>query len=435
MTKGIPKRNFKFNILELYALAKTKQRKLIRLLYKKLHEAYYSARKHKRTKPEQLRFEYEYDAKLYELHQLIATQQYEPLPAKVFVTRKPVHREIFAPQFRDRVVHHLIYNYLYDYLDRKFIYDSYSCRVGKGTMFGIERAKSFMRKVSRNYTQDAYVLKLDISGYFMNINRKLLYAKLQQMIDFTALDITKTEQKSLEYLLKVNTLHDPTKNAIRKSPLHYWDTIPRSKSLFHTASDCGLPIGSLTSQLFSNVFLNDIDHRIKQHISHYGRYVDDMLLMHQDSETLRAVIPMVNEWLGEIGLQLHPGKIVLQHYSKGFYFLGQYIKPGCCYISRRLKKHIFIFQKELEAYFALPRQKELKELQLVENKLNSYFGVLAKANTYQWTKLWVDKLPQNLKKYMDVAYDEATQQMKASLKSAYKIKNNYTRECYAFTHL
>lgn len=92
-----------------------------------------------------------------------------------FIIKDPVLREVFAASFRDRIVHHLLYNWLMPIFEPTFIYDSYSCREGKGTLFGIERMEHHIRSCSDNYTKDCYVMKLDIEGYFMNINRQLLF--------------------------------------------------------------------------------------------------------------------------------------------------------------------------------------------------------------------------------------------------------------------
>lgn len=91
---------------------------------------------------------------------------------KVFIISKM--REVFAANFRDRIVHHLFYNYTYEIFERTFIYDSYSCIKNRGTHFGIERLKHHIRSVSKGYTKPCYVLKIDIKGYFMNINRNIL---------------------------------------------------------------------------------------------------------------------------------------------------------------------------------------------------------------------------------------------------------------------
>lgn len=128
------------------------------ILHRKLYEAYYAARKNKRLKNEQLQFEIRHEKEIYHLYQDIMNRCYEPLPTRVFVTHKPVIREIFAPRFRDRLVHHLIYGYLYEYLDRYFIYDSYSCRVGK-LPISCERFVGRVRSVEKSRVADCYRTK------------------------------------------------------------------------------------------------------------------------------------------------------------------------------------------------------------------------------------------------------------------------------------
>lgn len=396
-----------------------------KMLYQKLYDAYWSARKNKRSKPEQMNFEYRYEEHLCSLYHEIISRTYQPLPTRVFVTRKPVDREIFAPQFRDRVVHHLIYRYIYKALDRQFIYDSYSCREGRGTLFGIERAKAFLRKVSQNYTRDAWVLKLDITGYFMHINREILRQKIHSMLDYSTINATQTEQEALRYLIDVVSTHDATRGAIRCSPYHYWKTIPKSKSLFHTEQNCGLPIGSLTSQLFSNVYMNEVDHLIKKDYRYYGRYVDDLLLMDTDKQKLQDAIPLINGYLKSLGLKLHPKKIYLQHYTKGFYFLGQYLKPGRCYINKRIKKHFYNYLTTLHHRMQEDKAPSLKELALIESISNSYFSVFSKANTYHYTEKIIHALPERLYEYACFSRISRTSQMKMQLYPHYKIKNNY----------
>jgi hypothetical protein len=99
-----------------------------------------------------------------------------------FIVEKPVKREIFAADFRDRIIHHWIINKLNDLFEKDFIYDSYSCREGKGTLFGVKRLYRFIRACSDNYTQDAYILQLDIRGFFMSIDRNILCEKLERFI-------------------------------------------------------------------------------------------------------------------------------------------------------------------------------------------------------------------------------------------------------------
>lgn len=127
-----------------------------------LFQAYYDARQHKRNKNTALSFEINYESKLFALHQELVSGSYIISPSICFIIRDPVQREVFAADFRDRIIHHLIYNYLYPLFDNHFIHDSYSCRIGKSTHFGVERVKRFFRACSYNFTQKTYVLKMDI---------------------------------------------------------------------------------------------------------------------------------------------------------------------------------------------------------------------------------------------------------------------------------
>ena len=138
-------------------------------------QAYFDARKHKRNTASQLAFEMDCEHNLLELYEEIRQRTYVPSRAVCFIVHYPVKREIFASQFRDRVVHHLLYNYLAPIFELRLIYDCYSCRKGKGTSFGIDRFEHHIRSCSDNYRKQAWVLKLDVKGYFMSIDRYKLH--------------------------------------------------------------------------------------------------------------------------------------------------------------------------------------------------------------------------------------------------------------------
>jgi len=260
-------------------------------LLEDLLAAYYEARKNKRNTINQLRFEFNQEHEITGLCDEILTHTYKIRPSICFVVDKPVKREILAADFRDRVVHHLIFNYINPILDTQFITDSYSCRKGKGTHYGIKRVAGFVRECSKNYSEDCYILKLDISGYFMSINKHKLWGKLQTMLQEAPPDLPSGEEKEeripnvgvdctsfppegglrgafdlVHYLLEKVIWNDPREGCIVKGKPADWDGLPPSKSLFHAAPDCGLPIGNLTSQLFSNVYLHDFDCFVKNEL-------------------------------------------------------------------------------------------------------------------------------------------------------------------------
>ena len=117
---------------------------------------------------------------------------------------------------------------------------------------------------------------------------------------------------------------EPTKKGIFKGKKSDYNGLPRTKSLFFTKENCGLPIGNLTSQLFSNIYLNDFDHFVKEElgIKYYGRYVDDFVLIHREKEVLKNLIPQMRNYLQQqLHLTLHPKKIYLQPVQHGVQFL------------------------------------------------------------------------------------------------------------------
>lgn len=143
-----------------------------------LYRAYWACRKRKRGTANALRFEADLEANLLELHGCLSDGTYRPRPAIAFLVQKPKRREIFAADFRDRVVHHLLVAHLEPVWERRFIHDSYACRRGKGTHKGVDRCQQFMRQASANGTRPAFYLQLDVEGFFVAIDRARLYERL-----------------------------------------------------------------------------------------------------------------------------------------------------------------------------------------------------------------------------------------------------------------
>ncbi len=148
-----------------------------------IFKAYYNARSNKRNTYSQVRFERNLSFNLNALYEEVRDRTYRPERSMCFIIRDPVQREVFAASFRDRIIHHYLYNQLEPVLEPAFIYDSYSCRKGKGTLFGIERLEHHIRSCSDNYHRHCFALKLDIEGYFMNMDRSLLFDMLLSRMD------------------------------------------------------------------------------------------------------------------------------------------------------------------------------------------------------------------------------------------------------------
>ena len=278
-------------------------------------------------------------------------QRYVPNRGIAFVIKKPVIREIFAAPFRDRVVHHLLFNLVADWWDRRFIIDSYSCRINKGTDFGVQRLQHHIRSVSENGKKKAYIIKLDIKSYFMSLPRKKLYERVvwglkQQYVDDPNM------LNFLKYVWRQIIFDDPTKDVKRRGPRYLWNLLPYYKSLFNQSPGIGIVIGNLTSQLLSNIYLDQLDRFIQFELGyeHYGRYVDDFYIVVSEAEFEQAKrdIAVIEKFLKEeLCLTLHPKKRYIQEVHKGVEFLGKVVYPDIIVASKRFCKQYLTAAREI----------------------------------------------------------------------------------------
>lgn len=350
-----------------------------------LYRAYKDARRHKRRRLYQLQFEYHLEENLLSLCDELYSRTYRPGTSTCFIIHDPKMREVFAAEFRDRIVHHLFYNYTHVLFERTFIADSYSCIPGRGTHYGIERLKHHIRSVSRNHTRPCYVLKLDIKGYFMHIRREKLHALCMESLKrmrHHASDVEgvmweeKIDYSFVEYLLGVIIHADCVKDCRMMGDERDWERLPADKSLFSSPPGCGLPIGNLSSQLFSNIYLNRFDQYCKRVLGcrHYGRYVDDVYVVASDKRSLQAWIPAMRTFLNnELGLDFHPHKVCIVDERMGVEFLGAFVKPFRSYISTaslcRMKRKV-------------GRLKNEDRTGHLEASVNSFLGVLSHYDSY-----------------------------------------------------
>lgn len=359
-----------------------------------LFEAYFLARKNKRNTLSALEFELNYEKEIFKLYQELKDGTYEISASTAFIIFDPVQREIIASSFRDRIIHHLIFNYINPIFEPSFIYDSYSCRKNKGTLFGIKRINKFIKACSNNYQKDAYILKLDMSGYFMSINKNILWRKIEKTL------LKNKKKCNFDFflilsLIKKIIFHNYIKNCSINGSLEDWQGLPKNKSLFFTKNDCGLPIGNLTSQLFSNIYLNSLDHFIKRDLKtkYYGRYVDDFVLICEDKKNIKDKFIKIEKYLNNnLNLRLNNKKTYLQHFKKGVNFLGVIIKPHRIYIRNRIKNN---FYNKVEEVNSIIKKSEYQKNQesFILSGINSYLGMTKHYNTYTLRKkILKDKL-------------------------------------------
>ncbi len=351
-----------------------------------LHMAYIDARRHKRTKAYVRHFEAHAEENLRQLATDLWERTYRPEPATCFIVTEPKRREVFAAQFRDRIVHHLYFNYTHEMLERTFIQDSYSCIKHRGTHYGISRLERHIRRASQNYTEPCWVLKMDISGYFMHIVRqRLLNITLRQLGRMATHRVEKgarmlwkerTDMDFVKYLTREIVLQDPTKDCRRQGSVLDWYGLPRNKSLFYTGKGRGLPIGNLTSQLFSNVYLNELDQYMKRErkCRHYGRYVDDLYVVSADREWLLDLVKPVTEFLKErLGLDVNRDKTMVCDVRMGVEFLGAYLKPRRRYVRNSTVERM---------RQVLPQLAKVNDPREMRDRVNSMLGILSHYRSY-----------------------------------------------------
>lgn len=356
-----------------------------RLLFD-LYIAFFQARRHKAYAPYVRQFEEHLHYNLSQLCDVLWDRTYKPLPSICFIIQDPTIREVYAAAFIDRIVHHLYYFYTHEMYEHTFIYDSYSCIDDKGTSFGIERLYKHIRQESLNYTEECFVLKLDITGYFMHINRKkLLKICNRTIIKMSTRKMHKGSPKTWEehidiefvmYLTHEIVLLDPTVNCIELGTEEEKAMVPHTKRLSESPEDCGLPIGNLTSQLFSNVYLNIFDQFMKRILKciHYGRYVDDSYVVSCDREFLHFVIKQARTFLKEeLGLTLNEGKTKILTVTQGVAFLGAFIKPWRIYTANSTLK-------KMERKFST--LKNCQDSLLIRASVNSYLGLMVHTSSY-----------------------------------------------------
>ncbi|MDA0304550.1 MAG: RNA-directed DNA polymerase [Bacteroidetes bacterium] len=369
----------------------------LRALTEQMFEAYFECRKNKRNKHSALNFERQFETHVFLLAEDLFNERWAPKSARAFLVREPVLREVFAAEFRDRVVHHWLMARLVPLFEDLFIDDSYACRVGKGTHFGIQRLWAAMRFQSA-YPKGGFVLKLDIQGFFMSISRELLWTRLD---DFIQANYAEPDLELVLYTAKTLVLHDPVKNVRRIGNRKEWNQLPRSKSMFGTHHGHGLPIGNLSSQVFANFYLHPLDKFVKERlgIEFYGRYVDDFYLVHHSKHKLVQSMHEIRAFLAEeLELELHPRKIYLQHLTKGVSFLGSFIRPTHVVPGKRFKGslHGMIDAVNADAHNA----EDPARVEAVRNRLNAYWGLTHGFSAYRlrkksWRRLdgrWKKKL-------------------------------------------
>ena len=286
--------------------------------YDEVYRAYVDCRKHKWKTANAANFQMNLAYNLYQLWYELNKGTYKIGRSIAFIVDRPVHREVFAADFRDRIVHHLLINRIIIYYEKEVINNSFSCRKGKGTLYGVKTLYDEIKTLSENYTKETYVLKCDLKSFFMTINKQLLYNKIDELIKNKVYPTNIEQYKFTTWLANIIINNEPQKDCILKHSKKKWEILPKNKSLFYAKAGYGLPIGNLTSQIFANYFLNDFDKFIYNDLNFtcYGRYVDDFYIISTSKQELLKAIPKIKEKLSECETILHPIKHIYKTHER-----------------------------------------------------------------------------------------------------------------------
>jgi retron-type reverse transcriptase len=274
-----------------------------------LFDSWEEFKKGKRKKLDVSEFENNLEDEVFRLHRDLKTKTYQHSNYTSFYITDPKLRHIHKAIVRDRIVHHAVYRVLYPIFDKSFIYDSYSCRNGKGTHKAVKRLEAFTRIVSKNYMDNCTALKCDVCKFFNSIDHQILMRIIKKKV---------TDSGVLNLI----------ENIINS---------------FEKEKDKGIPIGNLTSQLFANIYLNELDQFVKHtlKVKYYIRYCDDFVIVDYDEEKSVEVKNKIEKFLNsELKLTLHKDKVITRKLNQGVDFLGYIALPHYRILRTKTKKRM-----------------------------------------------------------------------------------------------
>ncbi|MFH1668279.1 MAG: reverse transcriptase domain-containing protein [Candidatus Komeilibacteria bacterium] len=288
---------------------------------------------------------------IFDLNKKLSSGKYQHSNYISFYICDPKLRHINKATISDRVVHHALMRIIEPVFERIFIFDSYSSRKSKGTHRAISRFKKFAWKLSHNNTKAVWVLKCDVRKFFNSVNHDILCRLIRDKVD---------DKKTI--ILIENIICS-----------------------FQNEKCCGIPLGNVTSQLFSNIYLNELDQFIKHvlKVKYYIRYVDDFVILSRDEKYLYDALSKIDKFLhAKLRLFLHDRKVSIRQWHKGVDFLGYIIFPHHTVIRTRTKKRILkrIREKQYQMILGSVSEDSFRET------LQSYFGVLHHCRSRQVKK-------------------------------------------------
>mgnify|MGYP000021335147 FL=1 len=331
--------------------------------FENLHKAWEEARKGKRYRDDVLIFNRNYEEQLINIQNHLIYETYEVGKYHTFYVYEPKKRLIMSLPFKDRIVQWAIYRQLFPLYEKTFIFDSYACRKGKGTHKAADRLQYWLRQTERK-PERYYYLKMDISKYFYRVDHDILLKILARRIK---------DQRLLNLLEKIINCESMN---FGLPPGKEPDEVEVSDRL----GNKGMPIGNLTSQMFANIYLNEVDQYAKHELGlhYYIRYMDDIIILHHDKKYLAEVKELLRAFLSdELRLDLN-NKTAIRPCSMGVDFVGFRIWST----HRRLKKKTAVkIKRNLKNQIAKVKTGEERKDRL-DRSVASYRGILSHFDSY-----------------------------------------------------
>lgn len=298
-------------------------------------------------------FERNLEKNVFQLHRDLRSEKYKHAAYSSFFIQDPKVRHIRKACVRDRLVHQAIYTMLVRVFEPQLIHDLYSSRLGKGTHAGVNAVACMVRKVSKNNTKPCWALKCDVRKFYDSVDHACLLTLIGKKVG-----------------------NDASMSLVKEviESFHCEGTPGK-----------GLPIGNLTSQVFTNIYLNELDQFIKHalRVKHYARFADDFVLLSNSKSDLEADLARIQSFLAEqLKRELHPHKISVRPLAQGIDFLGYVILPHHRVLRTTTKRRMLRKVSERHrAYF-----KGTVAGDSLNQTMQSYLGMLSHADTYELTQ-------------------------------------------------
>lgn len=302
--------------------------------FENLYAAFRNAAKGKSQRLDCAGFAWNREREILKLQAELLSGAYSHGPYREFEVKDPKRRQVKAARFRDRVVHHALCNIIEPIFEARFISDSFACRKGKGTLAALERCRVLARRFCCGY-----VLKADISKFFYSVDHAIMLNTLGRRI---------ADKRVLALVAEI----------LASSEDDRFRDYFQGDDLFALQRPTGIPIGNLTSQLFSNIYLAELDYFVKQELrwKPYLRYMDDFLLLGPEKKGLWSALSRIEAFLAEkLRLRVHPKKRTVSPVDRGIDWVGYMVFPDRVRIRRR---NIFRFRarnRKLRALLAKGR--------------------------------------------------------------------------------